>query len=114
MIRIFLVDDQSLVRAGLKLVIDSQRDMAVVGEAGDGAAAVALASRELGIKPEHARRGWEYFTRTQTITPDLSVNKPGLVKVIEVLKAAGQVPSDISADPDRYINPSYLATAAQR
>ena len=36
MIRIFLVDDQSLVRAGLKLVIDSQRDMAVVGEAGDG------------------------------------------------------------------------------
>ena len=36
MIRIFLVDDQSLVRAGLKLVIDSQSDMAVVGEAGDG------------------------------------------------------------------------------
>ena len=35
-IRIFLVDDQSLVRAGLKLVIDSQKDMAVVGEAGDG------------------------------------------------------------------------------
>ena len=35
-IRIFLVDDQSLVRAGLKLVIDSQSDMTVVGEAGDG------------------------------------------------------------------------------
>ena len=30
-IRVFLVDDQSLVRAGLKLVIDSQSDMAVVG-----------------------------------------------------------------------------------
>ena len=40
MIRIFLVDDQSLVRAGLKLVIDSQRDMEVVGEAGDGRAAL--------------------------------------------------------------------------
>ena len=39
-IRIFLVDDQSLVRAGLKLVIDSQRDMTVVGEAGDGRAAL--------------------------------------------------------------------------
>jgi len=39
-IRIFLVDDQSLVRAGLKLVIDSQSDMAVVGEAGDGRAAL--------------------------------------------------------------------------
>ena len=40
MIRVFLVDDQSLVRAGLKLVIDSQDDMAVVGEAGDGRAAL--------------------------------------------------------------------------
>ena len=40
MIRIFLVDDQSLVRAGLKLVIDSQSDMTVVGEAGDGRAAL--------------------------------------------------------------------------
>ena len=40
MIRVFLVDDQSLVRAGLKLVIDSQSDMAVVGEAPDGRAAL--------------------------------------------------------------------------
>ena len=36
MIRVFLVDDQALVRAGFRLVIDSQPDMAVVGEAGDG------------------------------------------------------------------------------
>ncbi len=35
-IRIFLADDQALVRAGLRLVIDSQPDMTVVGEAGDG------------------------------------------------------------------------------
>ena len=34
--RIFLVDDQALVRAGFRLVIDSQPDMTVVGEAGDG------------------------------------------------------------------------------
>ena len=40
MIRVFLVDDQSLVRAGLKLVIDAQPDMTVVGEAGDGRAAL--------------------------------------------------------------------------
>lgn len=36
MIRVFLVDDQSLVRAGLKLVVDSQPDMTVAGEASDG------------------------------------------------------------------------------
>jgi DNA-binding NarL/FixJ family response regulator len=39
-IRVFLADDQALVRAGLKLVIDAQADMAVVGEAGDGRAAL--------------------------------------------------------------------------
>jgi DNA-binding NarL/FixJ family response regulator len=35
-IRVFLVDDQALVRAGLRMVIDSQGDMTAVGEAGDG------------------------------------------------------------------------------
>ena len=35
-IRVFLVDDQALVRAGLRLVIDAQPDMEVAGEAGDG------------------------------------------------------------------------------
>ena len=34
--RVFLVDDQALVRAGLRMVIDSQGDMTVVGEAEDG------------------------------------------------------------------------------
>jgi DNA-binding NarL/FixJ family response regulator len=34
--RVFLVDDQALVRAGLRMVIDSQPDMTVVGEADDG------------------------------------------------------------------------------
>jgi DNA-binding NarL/FixJ family response regulator len=34
--RVFLVDDQALVRAGLRMVVDSQPDMTVVGEAEDG------------------------------------------------------------------------------
>jgi DNA-binding NarL/FixJ family response regulator len=38
--RVFLVDDQALVRAGLRMVIDSQPDMTVVGEAEDGRDAV--------------------------------------------------------------------------
>ena len=40
MIRVFIVDDQALVRAGLAMVVESQEDMAVVGEAGDGAQAL--------------------------------------------------------------------------
>lgn len=39
-IRVFLVDDQELVRAGFRMVIDSQPDMVVVGDAGDGNAAL--------------------------------------------------------------------------
>jgi len=39
-IRVFIADDQSLVRNGLKLVVDSQPDMTVVGEASDGREAV--------------------------------------------------------------------------
>ncbi|QOR71839.1 response regulator transcription factor [Ruania alkalisoli] len=41
-IRVALVDDQQLVRAGFALVINSQPDMEVVIEAGDGAQAVRL------------------------------------------------------------------------
>ncbi|NYG59012.1 DNA-binding NarL/FixJ family response regulator [Nocardioides daedukensis] len=39
-IRVFLVDDQSMVRAGFRMLVDSQDDMEVVGEAGDGAGAL--------------------------------------------------------------------------
>jgi DNA-binding NarL/FixJ family response regulator len=38
--RIFLVDDQALVRAGFRMLIEAQSDMEVVGEAGDGRAAL--------------------------------------------------------------------------
>ncbi|WP_132123397.1 response regulator [Actinocrispum wychmicini] len=40
-----LVDDQVLVRTGLRMVIDTQPDLAVVGEAGDGLTAVQQARR---------------------------------------------------------------------
>ncbi len=39
-IRVFLVDDQEMVRAGFKMLVDSQDDLQVVGEAGDGGEAV--------------------------------------------------------------------------
>jgi DNA-binding NarL/FixJ family response regulator len=41
-ISILLVDDQPMLRLGFRLILDAQPDMTVVGEAADGAAAVAL------------------------------------------------------------------------
>ena len=43
MIRVLVVDDQALVRAGFRVLVDSDPDLAVVGEAADGAEAVRLA-----------------------------------------------------------------------
>jgi DNA-binding NarL/FixJ family response regulator len=42
-IRLLLVDDQSLLRLGLRMALESQPDIEVVGEAGDGTQAVAMA-----------------------------------------------------------------------
>jgi DNA-binding NarL/FixJ family response regulator len=47
-ISVLLVDDHALVRRGLRLILEDAADVAVVGEAGDGAAAVQLA---LELKP---------------------------------------------------------------
>jgi RNA polymerase sigma factor (sigma-70 family) len=45
MIRVMLADDQALVRAGFRALIESEEDLEVVGEANDGRAAVDQATR---------------------------------------------------------------------
>jgi DNA-binding NarL/FixJ family response regulator len=48
-LRVLLVEDHETVRSGLRLIIDGQPDMTVVGEADDGAAAV---SRARSLSPD--------------------------------------------------------------
>jgi DNA-binding NarL/FixJ family response regulator len=48
-IRVLLADDHKLIRAGLRLVVDQQPDLSVVGEADDGRQAVELAK---SLKPD--------------------------------------------------------------
>ena len=45
MIRVLVCDDQALIRTGFATIIDAQPDMEVVGECGDGQAAVDLSAK---------------------------------------------------------------------
>lgn len=49
MIRVLLADDQGLVRAGFRMILSSEADLAVVGEAGDGLDAV---QRTAAVRPD--------------------------------------------------------------
>jgi DNA-binding NarL/FixJ family response regulator len=44
-IRVLVADDQELVRAGFRMILETQADLQVVGEAGDGVEAVAATRR---------------------------------------------------------------------
>lgn len=46
MIRLVLADDQALVREGLRMIVEAESDMSVVGEAETGGAALELTARE--------------------------------------------------------------------
>ncbi|SMC77548.1 response regulator [Lentzea albidocapillata] len=50
-VRILLADDHALVRRGVRMILDNEPDLEVVGEAGDGAEAISLARRD---KPDLA------------------------------------------------------------
>ncbi len=72
MIRVLLADDQVLVRAGFRALLDAQDDIEVAGEAGDGNQAVRL-TRELipGVVLMDIRMpGTDGLAATRQITAD--------------------------------------------
>src|ERR1700755_1242405 len=48
-VRLLIADDQALVRAGFRMILDAEDDLEVVGEAADGLAAIEQAKR---LKPD--------------------------------------------------------------
>ena len=78
-IRVALADDQALFRSGLRMLIDSQPDLEVVGEAADGAAALDLVGR----------------TDPDVVLMDIRMPKMDGVTATERLAAAGPRPKVI-------------------
>jgi two-component system, NarL family, response regulator NreC len=68
-IRVLIVDDHATMREGLRLLIDSQADMEVIGEAGEGREAVRLAQelRPDVVLMDVSMPGWNGLQATQKL-----------------------------------------------
>jgi NitT/TauT family transport system substrate-binding protein len=55
-------------------------------------AATDLAARALATTPDYARRDYEHFATSRSLTTDLTLSEPGMAKVVEVMRAAGTLP----------------------
>ena len=74
--------------------------------------AAGIASAQLPVSLEHARRAWQYFTSSDKLTRDMSLTADGLAAVIEA-QVEAQLMQPV-ADPLFAADLSYLAAARQR
>lgn len=84
MIRVVIADDQALVRGGIRMILETQADISVAGEAADGDAAVALA-RELApdvVLMDIRMPGTDGVQATRAITQDRSPGSRPRVLVV--------------------------------
>jgi two-component system response regulator NreC len=71
-IRVLIADDHAVLRAGLRLLINTQPDMTVIADAGDGAEAVRLANE----------------TKPDVVVMDITMPAMGGIEAIEQIRQA--------------------------
>ena len=101
-IRVLLVDDDALVRAGLRMILSSSEELEVVGEAADGADAVAAvrASRPDVVLMDIRMPGMDGITATSALR---RLPNPPHVIVLTTFQADEHVMSAIRAGADGFL-----------
>lgn len=123
-IKVLLADDQALLRSAFKVLVDSEPDMRVVGEASDGAQAYALA-REVRadvVLMDIRMPGTDGLAATRMISEDPELSGVRVVMlttfevdeyVVQALRAGASGFLGKGAEPDELLNAIRVAAAGE-
>ncbi|MCX5413087.1 response regulator transcription factor [Streptomyces sp. NBC_00059] len=123
-IKVLLADDQALLRSAFRVLVDSEPDMQVVGEAADGAQAVELArsTRADVVLMDIRMPGTDGLTATRAISadPDLAGVRIVMLTTFEVdeyvvqsLRAGASGFLGKGAEPEELLNAIRVAAAGE-
>ncbi|MFD3571523.1 response regulator [Streptomyces sp. NPDC058667] len=123
-IRVLLADDQALLRSAFKVLVDSEPDMEVVGEAADGAQAVALARSEHPdvVLMDIRMPGTDGLAATRLITADPELSDVRIVMlttfevdeyVVQSLRAGASGFLGKGAEPEELLGAIRIAHAGE-
>ncbi|CAM5232312.1 DNA-binding response regulator OS=Streptomyces alboniger OX=132473 GN=CP975_09520 PE=4 SV=1 [Streptomyces alboniger] len=123
-IRVLLADDQALLRSAFRVLVDSEPDMEVVGEASDGAEAVRLARSERAdvVLMDIRMPGTDGLAATREISADPALAHVRVVMlttfevdeyVVQSLRAGASGFLGKGAEPDELLGAIRIAAAGE-
>ena len=72
--------------------------------------AIDFLAKEMRLKPEHARKGWEYYTEHKIWHPNAEANVEGVRTVIQIMGERGLLKPPLP-NPAKYLDASYVEEA---
>jgi DNA-binding NarL/FixJ family response regulator len=123
-IRVLLADDQALLRSAFRVLVDSESDMEVVGEASDGAQAVRLAKEQAAdvVLMDIRMPGTDGLAATRMISADPSLAQVRVVilttfevddYVVEALRAGASGFLGKGSEPEELLNAIRVAAGGE-
>ncbi|MEV6960463.1 response regulator transcription factor [Streptomyces sp. NPDC051207] len=123
-IRVLLADDQALLRSAFRVLVDSEPDMEVVGEASDGAEAVRLAKQRRAdvVLMDIRMPGTDGLAATRMISADPGLGQVRVVilttfevddYVVQSLRAGASGFLGKGSEPDELLNAIRVAASGE-